>query len=405
MMEFVRGQKAKVSDLTPSTTLDVALDVVPRGAQVIDVSCFGLDADGKLSDDRYFVFYNQKASPEGAISMVGSRHGSREVFQVDLSRIPDKIHRLVFTAAIDGDGTMADLAQSQIRLLANGAPVARFGFAGGDFGAEKAVMVAEIYRKDVWRFTANGQGFNGGLSALLAHFGGEEAEPAPAPSPPSPAPSPPPPAAAPSPPAPSINLSKVTLDKKGARQAVNLKKGGGFQPIHINLNWDNPNAGKRGFFGLGRAPAAPDLDLGCMFRLADGSKGVIQPLGGNFGSRHNPPYIHLDKDDRSGAASDGENLYITRPDLIDRVMVFALIYEGTANFSDVNGRLRITDQDGNEIHIPLNNPDSRLTFCSICLIERRGDKVEITKEERYFPDHRFADEHYGFGFRWTAGRK
>lgn len=92
-----------------------------------------------------------------------------------------------------------------------------------------------------------------------------------------------------------------------------------------------------GVFGGGEAP---DLDLGCMFELTDGSKGVIQPLGENFGSRTHPPYIFLDKDDRSGASTDGENLYITRPDLVKRIMVFSLIYDGAANYATVNGRLR-----------------------------------------------------------------
>jgi hypothetical protein len=36
-------------------------------------------------------------------------------------------------------------------------------------------MLGDIYRKNgEWRFNAFGQGFNGGLSALLEHFGGEE---------------------------------------------------------------------------------------------------------------------------------------------------------------------------------------------------------------------------------------
>ncbi|MCK6526948.1 TerD domain-containing protein [Myxococcota bacterium] len=416
MTEFVRGQKARLADLTPSTSIEVALDVVPGGSQTLDVSCFGLDAAGRLSDDRYFVFYNQRTSPEGAVAMVGPRHGSREVFQVDLSRLPQGVRRLVFTAAVDGGGTMADIGPSRLRVLAGGAPVATFSFAGKDFGGEKAVMIGEVYFKDAWRFTANGQGFNGGLSALLAHFGGEEvgakAAPPPAPPPPPVAPPPPPPprppvaaAPPPPPPAPTVRLGKVTLDKKGSSQAVSLKKGGAVQTIHINLNWDNPNAHKKtGLFGLGRVPA-PDLDLGCMFEMAGGAKGVIQPLGGNLGSRHSPPYIYLDKDDRSGAATDGENLYVTRPDLIERVMVFALIYEGTANFADVNARLTLKDHEGNEILIPLNNPDPRLTFCSICLVARKGDRIEITKEEHYFSDHSRADGHYGFGFRWKAGSK
>lgn len=416
MLECIRGQKAKVSDLAGSLRLEVGLDVVTGGPAAPDVSLFGLDPEGKLSDDRYLIFYNQKTSPEGALALVGPRHGDREVFEVDLARLPGHIKRLVFTVSID-TGRMGDLKPSHLRLMVAGDPVARFACSGSDFGEEKALILAELYFKDVWRFAAIGQGFTGGLSALLAHFGGQEIAPAPAPAAaPAPPPPPPPPATRPSPPPatapivaadpPRVSLTKVTLDKSGAKQAVSLKKGGGLQPIHVNLNWDNPNASKRtGFLGLGGKAAAPDLDLGCMFRMTDGSRGVVQSLGNSFGSRHAPPYLYLDKDDRSGAASDGENLYITRPDLIDTVLVFALIYQGAAGFAQVNGRLTIRDQEGREIFIPLNNPDSRHTFCAICRIDRRGDRIEITKEERYYTDHAAADKQYGFGFRWTAGSK
>jgi tellurite resistance protein TerA len=314
-------------------------------------------------------------------------------------------------------------------LLNNGAEAARFRFQGSDFGPEKAILVAELYRKDGWRFAAIGQGFAGGLSALLKHFGGQEIDaPAPAPAPPAPMPPPPPPppawqgapppppppppmpAAAPPPPAApaaKVNLGKVTLDKRGARQAVDLKKGGqaGATRFHVNLNWTDPNAGRsKGLFGFGGGKAV-DLDLGCMFRLTDGSAGVIQPLGNNYGSRHQPPFIYLDKDDRSGAAADGENLYLERPELIDRVVFFALIYEGTANFSAVDGRLTIRDDTGTEILIRLDAPDPRQLFCAVAMIERQQGRLEIVKEERYFPGHRQCDEHYRFGFRWAPGSK
>ena len=52
-----------------------------------DVTCFGVDGAGKLSDDRYFVFYNQTRSPEGAVSMEQS--GGTTAFSIDLGRLPD----------------------------------------------------------------------------------------------------------------------------------------------------------------------------------------------------------------------------------------------------------------------------------------------------------------------------
>ena len=242
---------------------------------------------------------------------------------------------------------------------------------------------------------------------MLKHFGGQEIVAAPAKQPPAtlpasmPKPSspPPPPPAAPA----KVNLGKVTLEKKGDKQTVDLRKGGGSQPIHVNLNWDNPGAAKRGFFGA--LQGSPDLDLGCMYRLKDGERGVIQPLGKNFGARDRSPFIFLDKDDRSGAAADGENLTVFRPDLIDFVMVFAMVYQGATDFTQVAARLALRDQAGNEILIKLSSPDKKQNFCAICTIRNTGDRVEITKEERYFTGHKEADQTFGFGFNWVAGSK
>ena len=398
---FVRGRKSKLSDLTPSEELVVGVGVEAPGSPVFDVSCFGVDENDRLSDDRYFVFYNQKESPGGEVSALGALDGDTESFRVNLALLPRKIQKLVFTITLDGAGTMSQVSRGHLRLAADGSEVARFSFSGEDFGQEKAIIAGEIYRKGEWRFAAVGQGFNGGLSALLEHFGGEEIESsAPAAAPPTPAPPPaaPPPATA----SPSkVNISKITLDKKGDKQTVDLNKAGG-RPIHVNLNWETGARG--GIFGFGGGNA-PDLDLGCMYRLKSGEAGVIQALGGNFGSKSLPPYVFLDKDDRSGTASDGENLYLYRPGEIDLLMVFAYIYGGASDFTSVGGRMTITDGSGDQIFIRLDSPDRGRNFCAICTVRGAGRSVEITKEEQYFRGHREADGRYGFGFRWTRGSK
>ncbi len=205
----------------------------------------------------------------------------------------------------------------------------------------------------------------------------------------------------------SITLNKVTLEKKGESRTISLKKGSdAVQPIHVSLNWDAPPR-KTGFLAslMGGGGSEPDLDLGCMYRLKDGRKGVIQPLGNSFGARDRPPYIFLDKDDRSGAAADGENLYFFRPQEIDHAVVFAMIYQGAEDFSQVGGRMTLTDSNGGETLIRLTAPDRGRTFCVVASLRPSGDGVSITKEERYFHGHPDADRHYGFGFRWTEGSK
>ncbi|GAA3741287.1 TerD family protein [Streptomyces tremellae] len=186
--EFQRGHKAKVSDLTAGTDLYVGVQIAGPGL-TFDISCFGLDADERLSDDRYFVFFNQPTSPEESVQLLGAQAGDTESFRVTLDRVPAAVHRLSFTATIDGAGQMSQIGPGYIRIVAGGEEVVRYAFTGAEFSTERAVMLGDFYRKDVWRFAAVGQGFDGGLEALLKHFGGEVAEeqapeaPAPAPAP------------------------------------------------------------------------------------------------------------------------------------------------------------------------------------------------------------------------------
>jgi stress response protein SCP2 len=228
MLQFSRGQKQKLGDLTPSLTIETELAAQGAGL-VFDFSCFGVDAGEKLSDDRYFVFYNQKNSPNNEIVMQGDNR-----FVVDLAKLPATLKKLVFVITIDGAGTLSQLSSGHFQLAANGSPIAKFSFVGADFSTEKAIIAAEIYLKDVWRVAAVGQGFAGGLGALLKHFGGEAIEDATPAAPPVAAPAAPRPVAPPpAPVATPVAQPKISLDKdkelqikleKSAPQLVNLSK-------------------------------------------------------------------------------------------------------------------------------------------------------------------------------------
>ncbi len=178
MKSLIRGQKVKLSDLSKKSKFQIGLTISAPSDMSLDISCFGVDDDNKLSDDRYFIFFNQKISPCGSLSSLGARNGDQEQFEVDLSRLPSTVRKLIFVVTIDGDGVMSKIKDGYLRLIDQNDELARFIFSGADFQNEKAVLVGEIYFKDIWRLSAVGQGFNGGLNALLKYFGGEE-EPAP----------------------------------------------------------------------------------------------------------------------------------------------------------------------------------------------------------------------------------
>ena len=178
MQNFLRGQRAKISQFCDGTSFQVRVVLQSARVAVFDFVCFGLDEREQLSDDRFMVFFNQKSAPNDAIKLddLGDQKAS---FAVDLALLPPEISRLVFTIAVDGAGAMKDLDAGvfELRDATNSQAVAEYRFSGDDFQKEGALMLAALYRKDgEWRLWAQGQGFEGDLGALLRHFGGEEIE-------------------------------------------------------------------------------------------------------------------------------------------------------------------------------------------------------------------------------------
>lgn len=172
---LIPGQRMELRALCASAPVQITIELsLPCP---FDVVCFGVDANRRLSDDRYFVFYNQLSTPEGAVC----RAAGTPQFTVDSDLLPTSVETLVFAAAIDGNAVMSELRQGRFSLSSSDGE-AVCDLTPGWFHTEKAVILFELYRKNgIWRVNVVCKGFDGGLSALLAHFGGEEESPPPPP--------------------------------------------------------------------------------------------------------------------------------------------------------------------------------------------------------------------------------
>lgn len=402
-MDLTRGQRLKIDALGLSDGAFSVTVELNTGPLTVDVACFGLDGSRKLSDERYMTFFNQPATPCGAVKL-----GQQGRFEFDLARLPASIQVLVMTLAVDGTGVMNQLGASSVSIHRGATPSGTYRFDGSHFAAERAVMLLEFYRKDgAWRLCAVGQGFNGGLDALVTHFGGAVAEkPSAPPAAPSPAPAPPLP---PSP--PKVSLSKVTLEKRGEKISLEKRGQAGHGRIVCNLNWSAGQAQeKRGLLGgmFGKAKTSGiDLDLGCLYEMTDGTKWGVQALGNAFGDFNRPPYIHLAGDDRTGANASGEFLYINGDHLKDlrRICIFALIYEGVANWGQADGVVTITVPGHPPVEVRLDNHDNTRNMCAIAMIENDGGNLKITKLAEYFPGHLELDQRYQWGLNYKKGSK
>ncbi|WKX16379.1 TerD family protein [Streptomyces sp. NL15-2K] len=391
----------------PTTALRVELGRRSGpGVPDVDASALLL-VGGKVRSDADFVFYNQPAHSSGAVRHEGTRDEGGKVTDtlvVDLARVESAVETVVLAASADG-GTFAAVPDLyiEVRAAAQDTVVARFDSAGAT--VETAFVLGEFYRRQgAWKFRAVGQGYGSGLEGLATDFGITVDEPQQAA-----------PAPAPSTPAAPVRLTKVTLTK--AAPSVSLTKQGGTSgALRVNLNWQMHKqfsgwAGKKGRSVAMHADL--DLDLCALYELTDGSKGVVQSLGNAFGALHQPPYIHLDGDDRTGAVESGENLTVNldHQQAFRRILVFVTIYEGARSFADLHATVTLRPQYGAPIDFSVDECTVPSTVCALALITNTGSDLVVQREARYLvPERgvspqRTVDHAYGWGMNWTPGRK
>lgn len=183
-----KGQKVSLTKGNPglkNVVVGLGWDVnaFDSGADFdLDASAFLLGANGKTADSKDFVFYGNLQHPSGAVihtgdNLTGEGEGDDESIKVDLSKIPESIMKIAFTATIyDADArrqTFGQVNNAYIRIydeLTN-QELLRYDL-GEDFSIETAVVFGELYRNNgEWKFNAIGSGYRGGLAALCGSFG------------------------------------------------------------------------------------------------------------------------------------------------------------------------------------------------------------------------------------------
>jgi len=205
-----------------------------------------------------------------------------------------------------------------------------------------------------------------------------------------------------------VSLSKLTLTKSAP--SVSLAKGAGASGrMKVSLTWNARPEGTGGGGGFLRkltgGAKGIDLDLGALYELQDGKKGVVQALGNAFGAVDRPPYVLLDGDDRTGGG--GENMIVNLDHLGDlkRVLVFAFIYDGVPAWDKADGVVTLFPVNGPEIRVELDEA-SGSRMCAIALLENTGGTLSVQREVKYIQGAQDAlDRAYDWGMDWSPGRK
>ena len=148
----------------------------------LDAAAFLLGANGKVTSDADFVFYNNLKHPSGSVEHMGDNRtgageGDDEQILIDLNAVPANIQKIDFTVTIyEADERQQNFGQvdnAYIHVLdeTNSRELIRYDL-GEDFSIETAMVVGEIYRyQGEWKFNAIGSGFKGGLRALGLNYG------------------------------------------------------------------------------------------------------------------------------------------------------------------------------------------------------------------------------------------
>ncbi|MBK0371811.1 MULTISPECIES: TerD family protein [unclassified Streptomyces] len=299
--------------MTPGSNvpLSAARVAVEVAAPVrLDVSGLLLTADGKVRSDDDFIFYNQPSGP--GVTYRSGGGSAPDAVVVDTAAVPPGIEKIVVTASPDAAGQTFQGIEptATVRNADDGSALATF--TPPRLGAETALVVIEVYRRNgAWKARAVGQGYANGLAGIATDFGvtvEEPAAPAPqtAPAPPAPAPAPAPaaapvdpriappaPAAPPAPPAAPVapaGSGKINLDKGRVslqkNQTVSLVKGGAplLSRVRMGLGWEPAFRGKDIDLDASVIAYGPDRNhlASCYFGKLTILNGAVQHSGDNL---------------------------------------------------------------------------------------------------------------------------
>ncbi len=148
----------------------------------LDSSVFMLNSEGKVIDEKNFVFFNNPQSPDGSVTHTGDNRtgegeGDDEQIKIDLALVSANIAKISFAITIyeaaERNQNFGQVSNAYVRVLneASGEELIRYDL-GEDFSIETAVVVGELYRHNSeWKFNAIGSGYQNGLAGLCKDFG------------------------------------------------------------------------------------------------------------------------------------------------------------------------------------------------------------------------------------------
>ncbi|WP_422924717.1 TerD family protein [Singulisphaera sp. PoT] len=150
----------------------------------LDASVFMIGADGKIPEDRFFVFYNNLESFDKAVvssgddTTGGNSEGDDETLTVDFAKLDPRINEMIVVVTIHEAAkrkqNFGQIRNSFIRIYdaSSNEEICKYELEE-DFSIETAVEFGRLYKKSgKWKFEAVGKGYAGGLQHFVDKYTG-----------------------------------------------------------------------------------------------------------------------------------------------------------------------------------------------------------------------------------------
>ncbi len=149
----------------------------------LDASAFVVGPNDKVLSDGHFVFFNNKASPDGAVvyggdNRTGDGAGDDETIKIDFARLGPDVKKVVVAVTIyegqERRQNFGSVSNAYARVIndSDGKELARYDLSE-DGSTSAALIFVELYRGaqgDI-KVKAIGEGWASGLSGLAAAMG------------------------------------------------------------------------------------------------------------------------------------------------------------------------------------------------------------------------------------------
>lgn len=147
-----------------------------------DASVFMLNENDKVTGKDSVIYFGNLKTKDGSIqhmgdNLTGDGEGDDEQITVDLSRVPDNIHKLIFVvniyACVKRNQHFGMIKNAFIRVvnMSDNKELMRFNLTD-DYAGKTGLYVGEIYRHGKeWKFAALGEGDNStGINDMIKKY-------------------------------------------------------------------------------------------------------------------------------------------------------------------------------------------------------------------------------------------